>query len=161
MQKGLSYRPAERPDFEKICNLPQNEEELFFMFPKADFPLTVSRLESTVDSRFDSTVVLLNDEIVGFANFYEVKEGEYCSIGNVIVSSSFRNRGIGQFLIEAMEKIGIEKYHVSEFRLSCFNTNTNGFFLYSKSGYRPYGIEKWIDKMNNPFALIELKKTVQ
>lgn len=76
------------------------------MFPKADFPLTINQLKNTIKDRFDSTVVLFNNEVVGFANFYEVRESQYCAIGNVIVSPCFRNRGVGTFLINAMEDIG-------------------------------------------------------
>lgn len=160
MIEKLSYRTVEKHDFETICKLPQNPEELFFMFPKAAYPLTVSQLESAVKNRFDSTVILCDGEIAGFANFYEVKENEYCSIGNVIVKSGYRNKGIGQFLIKTMEGIGIEKYNVSEFRLSCFNTNTNGILLYAKLGYKPYEIEKRINSGNETFALLKMKRKV-
>lgn len=157
MTERLTYRSVEIPDLENICQLPQNKAELFFMFPKAEYPLSVEQLQTIIENRSDPTVILLDSEIVGFANFYEVKEKEYCTIGNVIVSSEFRNRGIGQFLIQTMENIGIEKYNVSEFRLSCFNTNTNGILLYSKLGYKPYDIEK---RTNNDkaFALIKTKR---
>jgi len=155
---NLSYRPIENEDFETICNLPQNAEELFFMFPKAQFPFTAEQLETAVRTRFDSTVILLNEEVVAFANFYEINENHHCSIGNVIVNPNFRNQGIGKFLIKTMESIGIEKYNASEMHLSCFNTNTNGILLYSKLGYKPYEVEKWIDNENKPIALIELKQ---
>ena len=158
MIENLSYRKIEKNDFEKICKLPQNAEELFFMFPKAEYPLNPNQLESAVQSRFDSTVILSNNEIVGFANFYEVKKHEHCSIGNVIVDSNYRKMGIGEYLIKTMENTGIEKYKVSEFHLSCFNTNTNGILLYSKLGYKPFDIEKWMDESGKITALIKLKK---
>lgn len=158
MIENLKYRAVEKDDFEVICGFPQNSEELFFMFPKAEFPFTVKQLKIAVESRFDSTVILHDKEIVGFANFYEVKENEYCSIGNVIINPNFRNKGIGGFLIKTMESIGIKKYNVSEFRLSCFNTNTSGILLYSKLGYKPYGIEKRTNHKNEISALIEMKR---
>lgn len=155
---GLSYRSVEVSDLEKICQLPKNEEELFFMFPKAEYPLSESQLESAVNSRFDSTVVMLNNDIVGFANFYKVNKSQYCSIGNVVVNTNYRNMGIGKYLIQTMEQIAIEKYNVSELHLSCFNTNTKGILLYSKLGYIPYEFEKWLNSKNESFALIKMKK---
>ena len=137
MIKELKHRSIEKHDFGQICQFPQNAEELFFMFPKAEYPLTESQLESAINSRFDSTVILFNDIIVGFANFYEVKNSQYASIGNVVVDANYRNLGIGKYLIQTMEQIAIEKYSVSEFHLSCFNTNTKGILLYSKLGYIP------------------------
>lgn len=160
MIKELKHRPVEKRDFEQICQFPQNAEELFFMFPKAEYPFTINQLEIAVENRFDSTVALQGEEVIGFANFYEVNENHHCSIGNVIVNPKFRNQGIGESLIKTMESIGIEKYKVSEMHLSCFNTNTNGILLYSKLGYKPYAVEKWIDKENRPIALIELKRKV-
>ena len=103
---------------------------------------------------------MLFDLVVGFANFYEVRESQYCAIGNVIVSPYFRYRGVGTFLINAMEDIGKKKYNVSEFHLSCFDANTNGLLLYTKLGYKPYDIEKYINKVNEVSALIKLKKVL-
>lgn len=156
----LSHRTVEISDIEKICQLPKNEEELFFMFPKAEYPLTESQLESAINSRFDSTVIQFNNDIVGFANFYEVRKNLYCSIGNVVVDANYRNLGIGKYLIQAMEQIAVEKHNVSELHLSCFNTNIKGILLYSKLGYVPYEIEKWLSPQNELLALIKMRKTI-
>lgn len=157
---NLSYKAVEVSDLKKICQLPKNEEELFFMFPKAEYPLTESQLESAINSRFDSTVILFNNVIVGFANFYEVKKNQYSSIGNVVVDANYRNQGIGKYLIRKMEQIAIGKYNVSELHLSCFNTNTKGILLYSKLGYIPYEIKKWLSLQNESLALIKMKKEI-
>lgn len=158
--KDLSYRSVEMADLEVICRLPQNTEELFFMFPRAKYPLTEEQLETAVNNRFDSTVVLLNGEIVGFANFYEKEENHYCSIGNVIVSSKFRNCGIGSFQIQTMERIALEKYNALEIHISCFNSNTKGILLYSKLGYTPYAIERLMTPQCESIALIKLRKAI-
>ena len=160
MVESLSYRAVEYRDFEKICILPQNAEDLFFMFPKAEYPFTKNQFEATVNSRFDSTVFLFNEELVGFANFYEVIEQQYCSIGNVIVDSNHRNIGIGEYIVKTMECIGVEKYKVQEFHVSCFNTNTKGLLLYSKLGYKPYETERRINKENKTCVLIKLKRNI-
>ena len=157
----LSHRPVESKDFETICNLPQNAEELFFMFPKAQFPFTVEQLKTAVSNRFDSTVILLNEKVVGFANFYEAEKGKHCSIGNVVVNSMCRNQDIGKFLIETMENLAVEKYNVLELHISCFNTNTKGVLLYAKLGYTPYEVEKRLNLQDEPLALIKMKKAVQ
>lgn len=157
---GLSYRTVVASDLEKICQLPKNEEELFFMFPKAEYPLIESQLESAINSRFDSTVVLFNNDIVGFANFYEVNKNKNCSIGNVVVNANYRNMGIGKYLIQTMEQIAVEKYNVSELHISCFNTNTKGILLYSKLGYIPYEFEIWLTPKNDSLPLIKMKKSV-
>ena len=75
----LSHRTVEVSDLKRICQFPKDEEELFFMFPKAEYPLTERQLEFAINSRFDSTVILFNNIIVGFANFYEVRSEEHTS----------------------------------------------------------------------------------
>ena len=72
MIENLSYSSIENQDFDAICKLPESSEKLFFMFPKAEYPLTVNQLGSAVESRLDSTVISHGKEIVGFANFYMV-----------------------------------------------------------------------------------------
>ena len=160
MIKELKHRAIEKPDFEQICQFPQNAEELFFMYPKAEYPLTENQLESAINSRFDSTVILFKDIIVGIANFYEVKKNLYVSIGNVVVDANYRNLGIGKYLIQTMEQIAVEKYSVSELHLSCFNTNTKGLLLYSKLGYIPYGTEEWLTPQSESLVLIKMKKRI-
>lgn len=157
-ENKLSYRTLEAVDMEKVCELPQSEEDLFFMFPKADYPLSVEQLQIVIENRSESTVILFNDEIVGFANFYEVKANEFCSIGNVIISSDFRNKGIGKYLIETMTSIALKKYNVREIHISCFNMNTKGILLYSKLGYIPYEVEERLDKEERKVALIKMKR---
>ena len=52
MIEKLSHRTIEKRDFETICSFPQNLEELFFMFPRAEYPLTVNQLETAVETDF-------------------------------------------------------------------------------------------------------------
>jgi ribosomal protein S18 acetylase RimI-like enzyme len=154
------HRAVEPNDLEIISRFPQNENELYFMYPKAEFPLTVDQLQTSIDNRFDSTVVLMNNIVVGFANFYEVKIGQFCSIGNVIVNPLLRGKGIGINLIGIMESIAIKKYNAIETHISCFNQNVTGLLLYTKLGYIPYEIEKRLDKKSVPVALIKMKKGI-
>ena len=130
------------------------------MYPKAEFPLTADQLQISINNRFDSTVVLLDSIVVGFANFYEAKLGQYCSIGNVIVNPLFRFKGIGTYLIDTMENIAIKNYNVAETHISCFNQNVAGLLLYDKLGYIPYEIERRLDKKSVPVALIKMKKRI-
>ena len=155
------HRAVEPNDLEIISKFPQNENELYFMYPKAEFPLTVDQLKASINNRFDSTVVLLDKIVVGFANFYELKPGQYCSIGNVIVNPLFRGRGIGIYLIGVMESIAIKNYNATETHISCFNQNVTGLLLYNKLGYIPYEIEKRLDKKSVPVALIKMKKEIK
>ena len=161
MSNAYLHRAVETNDLEIISKFPQDEFELYFMYPKAIFPLTINQLQASIDNRFDSTVVLYENKIVGFANFYKVKTGHYCSIGNVFVDPLYRGKGVGVYLINLMEGIALQKYSVKEVHISCFNSNITGLLLYNKLGFVPYEIEKRFDRKSFPIALIKMKKELQ
>ena len=161
MSNAYLHRAVETNDLEIISKFPQDEFELYFMYPKAIFPLTINQLQASIDNRFDSTVVLYENKIVGFANFYKVKTGHYCSIGNVIVGPLYRGKGVGVYLINLMEGIALQKYSVKEVHISCFNSNITGLLLYNKLGFVPYEIEKRFVRKSFPIALIKMKKELQ
>jgi len=155
----LTNRPVQEADLPTICQFPQSELELFFMFPKASYPLTVEQLQGSIARRTDSTVVLMDGRVVGFANFHVCEPGEKCAIGNVIVAPDVRGQGVGQYLIETMVQIALTKYQAKEVQISCFNQNVPGLLLYQKLGFRPFEIEDRIDKQGNRVASIHMKYT--
>ncbi len=57
-----------------------------------------------------------------------------------------------------MEDIGKKKYNVSELHLSCFDANTSGLLLYTKLGYKPYEIEKYINKEKRSLGFNRIEK---
>ncbi len=154
----ITHRLVTDQDVQAICNLPQNEDELFFLFPKATFPLTPPQLQKAIEMRSDSTVVLSDDKIVGFANFYRWDMGGCCAIGNVIVAPKARAQGVALSLIEHMTHLAFSKYQAAEVTLSCFNQNVAGLLLYAKLGFKPYKIEERQDRQENRVALIHMKK---
>jgi ribosomal protein S18 acetylase RimI-like enzyme len=152
----LSHRPVRPEDLPLICAFPRDDRELFFMFPKAEYPLTVEQLKASVDARFDSTTFLCDGVPAGFANFYICQPGDTCSIGNVIVDPTRRGMGIGSYLINTMIEIAMEKYRVKNVQLSCFNQNVDGLFLYQKLGFKPTFFEDRVDKQGSRVASIHL-----
>lgn len=153
----LTHRPIEEKDIPVVCGFPQSEDELFFMFPKASYPLSPTQLRDAIAQRSDSIVVELDGEVVGFANFYRWEAGGCCSIGNVIVSPAVRGRGVGRYLIEQMINLAFSKHQAAEVTVSCFNQNIVGLLLYPKLGFRPYAIEERLDKKCNRVALVHMR----
>lgn len=154
---SLTHRPVAGKDIQVICGFPQSEDELFFLFPKAEFPLTPAQLQDAIARRSDSTVVALGGEVVAFANFYRWKTGGSCSIGNVIVSPAARGRGVGRYLVERMSDLAFSKHQAAEVTVSCFNRNVAGLLLYPKLGFQPYAVEERQDKKGNRVALIHMR----
>lgn len=153
----LSHRPVAKKDIPRICSFPQSRDELFFLFPKASFPLDPLLLQATIAERSDSTVVEHEGQVVAFANFYRWESCGTCSIGNVIVSPAVRGRGVGRFLIEKMVALALTKYQAAQVTVSCFNQNVSGLLFYQKLGFQPYAIEERMDIQGNPVALIDMR----
>jgi len=154
---SLTHRPVAEKDIQVICGFPQSEDELFFMFPNATFPLAASQLQDAIAQRSDSTVVELDGETVAFANFYRWEAGGCCSIGNVIVSPAVRGRGAGRYLIEQMIRLAFSKHQAEEISVSCFNQNVAGLLLYPQLGFRPYAVEERKNKQGDRVALIHMR----
>lgn len=153
----LTHRPVAEKDIQAICGFPQSEDELFFLFPKAEFPLAPSQLQESIAQRSNSTVVELDGNVVAFANFYRWETAGSCSIGNVIVSPLARGHGVGRYLIEQMIGLAFSKHQATEVTVSCFNQNVAGLLLYPQLGFQPYAIEERKDKKGIPVALIHMR----
>lgn len=154
---SLTHRPVAEKDIQVICGFPQSEDELFFLFPKATFPLAASQLQDAIAQRSDSTVVELGGKIVAFANFYRWEAGGSCAIGNVIVAPTARGCGIGRYLVEQMIGLAFAKYQAAEVTVSCFNHNTAGLLLYPKLGFQPYALEERQGKHGKRLALVHMR----
>ena len=54
----FQFRDVEQKDFKDIAPFAQNQEEAFYFFPKATFPVTAEQLEKAALERFSPTVIL-------------------------------------------------------------------------------------------------------
>lgn len=157
----LTHRPVQEKDIPLICRFPKNADELFFLFPKALYPLATEQLQDAISNRSDSTVVELNGEMVGFANFYRYENGGICSIGNVIIKPSARGCGVGSYLIKQMIEIARWRHSATQITVSCFNHNTSGLLFYPTLGFQPYAIEERSDNRDTRVALIHMRLLLQ
>lgn len=153
----LTHRPVTEEDIALICSFPQSEAELFFLYPKASFPLTALALRNAIAQRSDATVVVLDGQVAAFANFYRAEPGGCCSIGNVVVSPAVRGCGVGSYLIQTMAALAFAKYQATEVRVSCFHQNLAGLLLYPKFGFEPYAVEERRDPQGHRVALIHMR----
>jgi hypothetical protein len=53
----LQYRPVTAADIKTICSFPLNAQELFYMFPKAQYPLTEAQLSNAITQRAPALVL--------------------------------------------------------------------------------------------------------
>ena len=156
---NFNCRPVETNDLEHICSFPKNADELYFVYPKAIYPLTCDQLQSAIDNRQNSTVLTHNNSVIGFANFYHWENLGCCKIGNFIVKPDYRGQGAGSFLLEHMMTLAKVAYSAIHIEISCFNTNTQALLLYACRGFVPFHIEQRSDQNGHAIALIHMRKS--
>ncbi len=153
----LSHREVRPEDVPGLCAFPQSAEELYFLFPKAAFPLASWQLAESIAQRFGNTVVLDDEQLCGFANLFRREGLAGCAIGNVIVAPETRGRGVGRYLIEVMVRTALAGNHGEEVRISCFNGNVAGLLLYAKLGFAPFAVEPRVDHFGAKVALVHMR----
>ncbi|MDR6555265.1 GNAT family N-acetyltransferase [Paenibacillus qinlingensis] len=151
-------RPASTEDLHIISTFPRNAEELYFMSPAFQFPLTPEQLIASTQNRLKQTVVVdEKGQVLGYANIYGYEEGNRCWLGNVIVSSEARGKGAAESLIRTMMAQAKDELQVKELHLVCHNVNTRGLLFYAKLGFKPYQVEKKKNHVDQTIAGIMMK----
>lgn len=156
MNTDLDFRPVRDTDLAAICTFPRTPEELYYLAPRASFPLTVEQLAASIAQRSDSSVVCRGDAVLGFANIYK-READACWVGNVAVAPEARRQGVAGFLMQQMARLAAERHGAGELRVSCFNPNTTALRLYARLGYTPFALEERLDGQQQPIVLIHLR----
>lgn len=156
----LSHRPATLADLPEVVAFPQNADELFFCYPKAVWPLDVEQLAAAMAERRDSTVVLLDGRVAGFANFYQWQQSDSCALGNLMIAPWARGRGVARYLVTTMEQLAREQHQATRMRVSCFNANSAGLLLYPALGYALRGLVERRDPQGARVALLQFDKAL-
>ncbi|MEX6501582.1 GNAT family N-acetyltransferase [Pseudomonas zhanjiangensis] len=157
---ALSHRPASASDLADVVEFPQSAEELFFCYPKANWPLSVGQLAAAMAERRDSTVALLDGRVAGFANFYQWQYGDFCALGNLMIAPWARGQGVAHYLVAVMERLAREQHKARHLQASCFNANSAGLLLYPKLGYQPTRVLERSDPQGRRVALIQFSKSL-
>ena len=156
----LTHRPVRPDDIPGICSFPQSPAELFYMFPKASYPLSPAQLNDAIAQRSGSTVVEGNGTVLAFANFYKAEHGGVCALGNVVVAPAARGQGVARYLVTAMIELARQQFAAREVWVSCFNHNTAGLLLYPQLGFVPFGIEERQAWDGSRVALVQMKQVL-
>jgi len=154
----FTQRALTDSDTEVIADFPKSGEELFYLFPKATYPLRAEVILREAENRSNPTVIVAKGEVVGYGNFITAEYGSFCSIGNVIVKPTFRNRGAASYLVETLTDIAFNQFCSKFVKISCFNKNTAGLLLYKKLGFEPVEIDIRKTHQGESVALIHMYK---
>jgi RimJ/RimL family protein N-acetyltransferase len=154
---GVRLRPATEADFDGIIQLVPSPQELFWVYPNGEYPLSAGQLRALAGERLEFTVAIVDGQVVGFANLYDVRPEEWAFIGNVVIDRTFRGKGFGRTIVKHMATLAFKKYDLPEVRISVFNQNTRALLLYASMNFQPYAVVQREDPSGNPVALIHLK----
>lgn len=152
-----TFRAAQQSDLENVLKFPLNRTELFYFFPSAAYPLTLEQLEKQLSSRHESIIMLEDEQLVGFANFYNVEKHNIAFIGNVIIKPDKRRLGLGQKLLQQMINNGFTKLQLKEVHLSCYQDNIPALSFYKKIGFKIYAEEDRPDCNKQHTRLIHMR----
>lgn len=153
----MEMRTATPLDYDAIVRLVPSQEELYRVYPMGKYPFTVSQLEELAQVRKELTVVVDKGAVVAFANLYDLEPQQWVFIGNVVVASKYRGKGLGRSLVTHMVHAAFDNYAVPEVRISVFSENTPALLLYAKLGFTPYVMEERQDPGGRRVALIHMK----
>ncbi|WP_345986339.1 GNAT family N-acetyltransferase [Sulfurimonas sp. HSL-1656] len=152
----MELREATPLDFGAIAQLVPTLDELFRVYPKGTHPFTVDQVRFLAASREELTVAVEGGKVIGFANLYNIEQGHYAFIGNVVVAKEFRGQGVGRLLVSHMTRQAFDKYDVHEVRISVFNDNTAALLLYARMHFKPYAVEERINPSGMRVGLIHM-----
>ncbi len=150
----LTHRISTDEDLQFIVQLPEDKISLFYMFPKATFPLTIEQLKDVIKSRFDSTVFLINDKIIGYANIYFYDDEKEPYIGNVILSKDYRGKGLGKEIVKTMIHKAMSNHDTNCVKIAVFKSNLSVYNLYKSLCFEEYKTEIRIDFEGNKQELV-------
>ncbi|WP_449231452.1 GNAT family N-acetyltransferase [Azospirillum doebereinerae] len=151
------HRPLADADIPTVCGFPRTPEELYFLFPRAAWPLTPDQVRAALPQRRDPTVVTLDGRVVGYGNFATFEAGRTASLGNLSVDPDLRRHGVAEHLVRVMMDRAFVHHDLPEVTLYCFNTNTPGLLLYAKLGLAPMALETRVTPWGDAIGLLKLR----
>ncbi|MET1080619.1 MAG: GNAT family N-acetyltransferase [Pseudomonas sp.] len=157
----LAHRPAKTTDLAAVAAFAQTPEELFFCYPTATWPLDADQLQRSMTTRRDSTLALVDERAVGFANLYQWRHGKHCALGNLMVAPGQRGVGVAQYLVGAMEELARTHFQARYLNACCFNANSPALRLYLKLGFQVTGLAEQLDHRQQRVVLVQLQKNLR
>ena len=157
IMNGFELRPAVADDYPAISRLITSPRELFLVFPAGRYPFTVKQVRFLAEKRSDLTVVTDHAEVVGFANLYGIKAGQWAFVGNLILKQEYRGKGLGERLTRHMLYRIFDLHGIPEARISVFAANAAALALYTRLGFGVYAKEQRLDHERRPVTLLHMR----
>ena len=148
----MEFTAAEEKHYKDISRLATSPEELFSFCATGSYPWDEKQIQEIAKVRKELTICTDSEKVIAFSNLYDVIPGKSAFIGNVIVSNSYQGKGIGKKLIQHMIDICHRDYDAIP-HLSVFNFNAKALLIYTKIGFKPYGVKQQTSPNGETVAL--------
>lgn len=152
----VSFRSIVEDDFQAVCELIPSEEELFLVYDRGKFPLTVAEVAKLVERRMDPIVMVCRGAVVGFACYYNYQEGRSVFIGNIVIDRSVRGQGLGKRIVTYMIDRAFSLLNLQSVRLHVYNRNLPALLVYNGLGFQPYAMKVQRDYKGEPVIFLSL-----
>ncbi|MFC7062685.1 GNAT family N-acetyltransferase [Halobacillus seohaensis] len=117
-------------------------------------PNPINSTAENLDSKDTSTVGLFNKErLVGVATLTQEKHPKFAHKGSILalyVTSSFRNQGVAELLIQKVIE-GAKDLEIEVLHIAVVTNNTPAIQLYEKIGFQVYGTEHRAIKLKDRY----------
>jgi len=151
-----TIRAVSESDFSDVASFFTHERELHYAFPRATFPPDAEQLRTIISQRSEGTVLLESGTAAGFADLYDIIEGERCYIGNMVIGPGHRRKGLAKMLLREMIQKALQLHGVKTVSIICWCENTEALLLYHACGFRPTElIVREFDGKEVPVLLLE------
>lgn len=158
----LDYFTAE--DFDQLIKWNTGTSPAFLLQwagPTFNFPLTKEQLSTYIeDSNHQNATKLIykvmdikTDNTIGHISLGNIDyTNNSARIGKVLVGdTSMRGKGIGEWMIKAIVKIGFEDLHLHRLSLGVFDFNKGAVSCYKKAGFLIDGLLRDYRKINDQY----------
>ena len=133
-----------------IAKLIEDKNDLFLVWPKAEFPFNHLQWQEVLDPQKGNIPFLVyeGNELIGHAAIRKMSNEDAYSLEYLYIVPGMRSKGTGERMIKLLEQYAEEKLNAKELYLVVRTYNPRAIRCYTKCGFKEYSREDTLIKMS-------------
>jgi len=133
-----------------IAKLIEDKNDLFLVWPKADFPFNHLQWQEVLDPQKGNVPFLVyeGNELIGHAAIRKTTDDGIYFLSFLYIIPGMRSCGAGERMIYLLEKYAAEKLDAKELNLVVRTYNPRAIRCYTKCGFKEHSREDTLIKMS-------------
>ena len=133
-----------------IAKLFEDQNDLFLVWPKADFPFNHLQWQEVLDPQRGNIPFLVyeGNELIGHAALRKTTNDYIYSVSFLYIIPNMRSKGVGERMINLLEQYATEKLIAKELCLVVRTYNPRALRCYTKCGFKECSREDTLIKMS-------------